>query len=94
MNDDQALSSLPVEQQLAKLDDIIKAANQEKERLGAKSPRTDISDRIRQGDEAAELFARMSPRERTELMTNDKEEWSRLLEATREQGMRKLLNWR
>lgn len=94
MNDDQALSSLPVEKQLAKLDDIIKAATQEKERLGAKSARTDISDRIRRGDEAAALFARMSPRERTELMTNDKEEWARLLEATREQGMRKLLGWR
>jgi hypothetical protein len=47
----------------------------------------------RQEDEAAQLFDRLTPAEKLDLYTNNKEEWKRILDAKEAAGARRLMKW-
>lgn len=61
---------------------------------GGGGPAQVIAAEHREEEDRATLFDKMSSAELMKLWTEDREEWSRVMEAKRSHGMRKLLRYR
>jgi hypothetical protein len=96
MTDHGPISNLPEDEQLAKYEDIAKAALRERDRILEKRGhgKPDLSSIVRSEEDYAALYDRLSPAELVQLRMEKPEEWSKLLEARRRVGERALMKWR